>query len=129
MSNMSEDIQYAGSDTCQPMLDRTAFKSWQHRIVLKSLTVDQLYAYLKQQERKVVARNVGGQYVVDKATLGFRILQDKMLLYKTRRMVRYWMKNSFCFLQEKQVTNYDDDCDRINSRVDLGTQCGSYHLK
>ncbi|GJY33255.1 hypothetical protein Tco_0417724 [Tanacetum coccineum] len=32
MSNMSEDIQYAGSDTRPPMLDRTDFESWQQRI-------------------------------------------------------------------------------------------------
>ncbi|GKB39433.1 hypothetical protein Tco_0884375 [Tanacetum coccineum] len=32
MSNMSEDIQYAGSDTRPPMLDRTNFESWQQRI-------------------------------------------------------------------------------------------------
>ncbi|GJS20478.1 retrovirus-related pol polyprotein from transposon TNT 1-94 [Tanacetum coccineum] len=34
MSNMSEDIQYAGSDTRPPMLDRTDFDSWQQRIRL-----------------------------------------------------------------------------------------------
>ncbi|GJZ05559.1 hypothetical protein Tco_0539352 [Tanacetum coccineum] len=28
MSNMSKDIQYAGSDTRPPMLDRTDFESW-----------------------------------------------------------------------------------------------------
>ncbi|GJV32609.1 hypothetical protein Tco_1393009 [Tanacetum coccineum] len=32
MSNMSEDIWYAGSDTRPPMLDRTDFESWQQRI-------------------------------------------------------------------------------------------------
>ncbi|GKD62286.1 hypothetical protein Tco_1299795, partial [Tanacetum coccineum] len=32
MSNMSEDIQYAGSDTRPPMLDRTDFESWQHEV-------------------------------------------------------------------------------------------------
>ncbi|GJZ81036.1 hypothetical protein Tco_0646030 [Tanacetum coccineum] len=32
MSNMSEDIQCAGSDTRPPMLDRTDFESWQQRI-------------------------------------------------------------------------------------------------
>ncbi|GJW93562.1 retrovirus-related pol polyprotein from transposon TNT 1-94 [Tanacetum coccineum] len=32
MSNMSEDIQYAGSDTHPPMLDRTDFEFWQQRI-------------------------------------------------------------------------------------------------
>ncbi|GJS31222.1 hypothetical protein Tco_0491842 [Tanacetum coccineum] len=31
MSNMSKDIQYAGSDTRPPMLDRTDFESWQQR--------------------------------------------------------------------------------------------------
>ncbi|GJU17223.1 retrovirus-related pol polyprotein from transposon TNT 1-94 [Tanacetum coccineum] len=31
MSNMSEDIQYAGFDTRPPMLDRTDFESWQQR--------------------------------------------------------------------------------------------------
>ncbi|GKF17660.1 hypothetical protein Tco_0062578, partial [Tanacetum coccineum] len=34
MSNMSEDIQYAGSDTRPPMLDRTDFESWQQQIRL-----------------------------------------------------------------------------------------------
>ncbi|GKA35131.1 retrovirus-related pol polyprotein from transposon TNT 1-94 [Tanacetum coccineum] len=34
MSNMSEDIQYAGSDTRPPMLDRIDFESWQQRIRL-----------------------------------------------------------------------------------------------
>ncbi|GJW41419.1 hypothetical protein Tco_0067264 [Tanacetum coccineum] len=37
MSNMSEDIQYAGSDTRPPMLDRTDFESWQQRIRLYCL--------------------------------------------------------------------------------------------
>ncbi|GJV99661.1 hypothetical protein Tco_1554913 [Tanacetum coccineum] len=32
MSNMSEDIWYAGSDTRPPMLDRTDLESWQQRI-------------------------------------------------------------------------------------------------
>ncbi|GKD61640.1 hypothetical protein Tco_1299149, partial [Tanacetum coccineum] len=40
MSNMSEDIQYAGSDTCTPMLDRTNFDSWQQRIRLYCLGKD-----------------------------------------------------------------------------------------
>ncbi|GJY38581.1 hypothetical protein Tco_0424945 [Tanacetum coccineum] len=34
MSNQSEDIQAAGSDTQPPMLNRTDFKSWQQRIWL-----------------------------------------------------------------------------------------------
>ncbi|GJT38035.1 retrovirus-related pol polyprotein from transposon TNT 1-94 [Tanacetum coccineum] len=34
MSNLSEDIQCAGSDTRPPMLDRTDFASWQQRIRL-----------------------------------------------------------------------------------------------
>nr|GEX08208.1 integrase, catalytic region, zinc finger, CCHC-type, peptidase aspartic, catalytic [Tanacetum cinerariifolium] len=34
MSNQSEDIQAAGSDTRPPMLDRTDFESWQQRIRL-----------------------------------------------------------------------------------------------
>ncbi|GJR92233.1 hypothetical protein Tco_0264407 [Tanacetum coccineum] len=34
MSNKSEDIQAAGSDTRPPMLDRTDFESWQQRIWL-----------------------------------------------------------------------------------------------
>ncbi|GKD56721.1 hypothetical protein Tco_1290108 [Tanacetum coccineum] len=40
MSNMSEDIQYAGSDTHPPMLDRTDFESWQQRIRLYCLGKD-----------------------------------------------------------------------------------------
>ncbi|GJW20440.1 retrovirus-related pol polyprotein from transposon TNT 1-94 [Tanacetum coccineum] len=40
MSNMSKDIQYAGSDTRPPMLDRTNFKSWQQRIRLYCLGKD-----------------------------------------------------------------------------------------
>ncbi|GKD15319.1 hypothetical protein Tco_1199726 [Tanacetum coccineum] len=40
MSNMSEDIQYVGSDTRPPMLDRTDFESWQKRIRLYCLGKD-----------------------------------------------------------------------------------------
>ncbi|GKA77799.1 hypothetical protein Tco_0784336 [Tanacetum coccineum] len=40
MSNMSEDIQYADSDTRPPMLDRTDFESWQQRIRLYCLGKD-----------------------------------------------------------------------------------------
>ncbi|GJQ89615.1 hypothetical protein Tco_0000754 [Tanacetum coccineum] len=40
MSNISEDIQYAGSDTRPPMLDRTDFESWQQRIRLYCLGKD-----------------------------------------------------------------------------------------
>ncbi|GJU06232.1 retrovirus-related pol polyprotein from transposon TNT 1-94 [Tanacetum coccineum] len=34
MSNISEDIQCAGSDTRPPMLDRTDYESWHQRIIL-----------------------------------------------------------------------------------------------
>ncbi|GKF23646.1 hypothetical protein Tco_0075968 [Tanacetum coccineum] len=40
MSNMSEDIQCAGSDTRPPMLDRTDFESWQQRIRMYCLGKD-----------------------------------------------------------------------------------------
>ncbi|GJU33878.1 retrovirus-related pol polyprotein from transposon TNT 1-94 [Tanacetum coccineum] len=40
MSNMSEDIWYAGSDARPPMLDRTDFESWQQRIRLYCLGKD-----------------------------------------------------------------------------------------
>ncbi|GKA18674.1 hypothetical protein Tco_0698589 [Tanacetum coccineum] len=40
MSNMSEDIQYAGFDTRPLMLDRTDFESWQQRIRLYCLGKD-----------------------------------------------------------------------------------------
>ncbi|GKB48768.1 hypothetical protein Tco_0899521 [Tanacetum coccineum] len=40
MSNMSEDIEYAGSDTRPLMLDRTDFDSWQQRIRLYCLGKD-----------------------------------------------------------------------------------------
>ncbi|GJX92553.1 hypothetical protein Tco_0345879 [Tanacetum coccineum] len=40
MSNMSKDIQYAGSDTRPPMLDRTDFDSWQQCIRLYCLGKD-----------------------------------------------------------------------------------------
>ncbi|GKC03344.1 hypothetical protein Tco_0994954, partial [Tanacetum coccineum] len=40
MSNMSEDIQYASSDICPPMLDRTDFESWQQQIRLYCLGKD-----------------------------------------------------------------------------------------
>ncbi|GJU23023.1 hypothetical protein Tco_1156365 [Tanacetum coccineum] len=40
MSRMQEDIQYAGSDTRPPMLDRTDFESWQQRIRLYCLGKD-----------------------------------------------------------------------------------------
>ncbi|GKE45171.1 hypothetical protein Tco_1472455, partial [Tanacetum coccineum] len=35
MSNMSEDIQYAGSDTHPPMLDKTDFVSWQQQTLVE----------------------------------------------------------------------------------------------
>ncbi|GKD38626.1 hypothetical protein Tco_1258833 [Tanacetum coccineum] len=37
MANLSEDIQCAGFDTRQPMLDKTDFASWQQRIRLYCL--------------------------------------------------------------------------------------------
>ncbi|GJT04596.1 retrovirus-related pol polyprotein from transposon TNT 1-94 [Tanacetum coccineum] len=40
MSKMSEDIQYVGSDTRPPMLNRTDFESWQQRIRLYCLGKD-----------------------------------------------------------------------------------------
>ncbi|GJT38013.1 hypothetical protein Tco_0937878 [Tanacetum coccineum] len=40
MSRMQEDIQYAGSDTRPPMLDRTDYESWQQRIRLYCLGKD-----------------------------------------------------------------------------------------
>ncbi|GKB60250.1 hypothetical protein Tco_0916436, partial [Tanacetum coccineum] len=40
MSSMSEDIQCAGSDTRPPMLDITDFESWQQRIRLYCLGMD-----------------------------------------------------------------------------------------
>ncbi|GJR07601.1 hypothetical protein Tco_0790253 [Tanacetum coccineum] len=40
MSKMSEDIQYVGSDTRPPMLDRTDYESWQQRIRLYCLEKD-----------------------------------------------------------------------------------------
>ncbi|GKC61087.1 hypothetical protein Tco_1088685 [Tanacetum coccineum] len=40
MSNISKDIQYAGSDTRLPMLDRTDFESWKQRIRLYCLGKD-----------------------------------------------------------------------------------------
>ncbi|GJU68625.1 hypothetical protein Tco_1254884 [Tanacetum coccineum] len=46
MSNMSKDIQYAGSDTRPPMLDRTDFESWQQRI--------RLYCLEKVMERELM---------------------------------------------------------------------------
>ncbi|GKC70563.1 hypothetical protein Tco_1116446, partial [Tanacetum coccineum] len=40
MPNMSKDIQYAGSDTRPPMLDRTYYESWRQRILLYCLGKD-----------------------------------------------------------------------------------------
>ncbi|GJX67344.1 hypothetical protein Tco_0303071 [Tanacetum coccineum] len=37
MANLSEDIQFASSDTLPPMHDRTDFASWQQRIRLETL--------------------------------------------------------------------------------------------
>ncbi|GJR59236.1 hypothetical protein Tco_1501398 [Tanacetum coccineum] len=51
----------------------------------------------------VVARNVGGQNRGGIINPG----QAKPI----KRMVQYWMKNSRCFLQGEQVTNFDDDVD------------------
>ncbi|GJX84274.1 putative reverse transcriptase domain-containing protein [Tanacetum coccineum] len=48
MSNMSEDIQYAGSDTRPPMLDRTDFESWQQRIILLSVEMIMKRTYIEK---------------------------------------------------------------------------------
>ncbi|GJY58147.1 hypothetical protein Tco_0458039 [Tanacetum coccineum] len=40
MANLYEDIQYAGSDTRPPMLDRSHFESWQQHIRLYCMGKD-----------------------------------------------------------------------------------------
>ncbi|GJV44769.1 hypothetical protein Tco_1493725 [Tanacetum coccineum] len=47
MSNQSEDIQAAGSDTRPPMLDRTDFESWQQRIRICYKDTDQWRVHLQ----------------------------------------------------------------------------------
>ncbi|GKD89676.1 hypothetical protein Tco_1365183, partial [Tanacetum coccineum] len=47
MSNQSEDIQAAGSDTRPPMLDKTDFESWKQRIQGKSSWRDRLRADIR----------------------------------------------------------------------------------
>ncbi|GJT51779.1 retrovirus-related pol polyprotein from transposon TNT 1-94 [Tanacetum coccineum] len=58
MSNMSEDIQYAGSDTRPPMLDRTDFESWQQRIRLYCLGKEQCFS----QDGRGCCQDVRGRY-------------------------------------------------------------------
>ncbi|GJY98691.1 hypothetical protein Tco_0516121 [Tanacetum coccineum] len=57
MSNQSEDIQVAGSDTCPPMLDKTDFESWQQQIRLYCKGKDHGTdgPYLGPERDKVVA--------------------------------------------------------------------------
>ncbi|GJY58149.1 hypothetical protein Tco_0458041, partial [Tanacetum coccineum] len=47
MANLSEDIQYAGSDTRPPMLDRSDFESWQQHIYLYCMGKDNRENILK----------------------------------------------------------------------------------
>nr|GEV25018.1 HVA22-like protein i [Tanacetum cinerariifolium] len=54
MSNMSEDIQYANSDTRPPMLDRTDYESWQQCI--------RLYCLGKDNEENIMKSIVEGPY-------------------------------------------------------------------
>ncbi|GJS16702.1 hypothetical protein Tco_0411174 [Tanacetum coccineum] len=60
MSNMSEDIQYAGSDTRLPMLDRTDFDSWQQRILLYCLGKDN-----GENIMKSITEDVRGRYIAN----------------------------------------------------------------
>ncbi|GJV09508.1 hypothetical protein Tco_1347164 [Tanacetum coccineum] len=75
MSNMSEDIQYVGSDTRPPMLDRTDFESWQQRIREQvtnfdedvddlALNMDHIYRW-SIFEVHVMQSDVQNNYVVD----------------------------------------------------------------
>ncbi|GJZ86364.1 hypothetical protein Tco_0657974 [Tanacetum coccineum] len=51
MSNLSEDIQAAGSDTRPPILDRPDFESWKQRIRLYCPERDGVVADLSQAKK------------------------------------------------------------------------------
>nr|GEZ83553.1 hypothetical protein [Tanacetum cinerariifolium]GEZ84661.1 hypothetical protein [Tanacetum cinerariifolium] len=72
MSNQSEDIQAAGSDTRPPMLDRTDFESWQQRAQLYYLSQienDRLRADIRATNI-LLQGNGGAQNIVSNANAG-----------------------------------------------------------
>ncbi|GKB26831.1 hypothetical protein Tco_0866232 [Tanacetum coccineum] len=66
---MSEDIQYAGSDTRPPMLDRTDFESWQQRIRLYCLGKDNGENIMKSITEEVFAGPSAEQWTGNKADI------------------------------------------------------------
>nr|GEX72076.1 putative HVA22-like protein g [Tanacetum cinerariifolium] len=61
MSNMSDDIQYASSDTRPPMLDRTDYESWQQCI--------RLYCLGKDNRENIMKSIVEGPYQMGTKTV------------------------------------------------------------
>ncbi|GJV53460.1 hypothetical protein Tco_1449201 [Tanacetum coccineum] len=52
MTNLSEDIQCAASDTCPTMLDRTDFESWQQRALHLGPERDRVFVDLTPEEKE-----------------------------------------------------------------------------
>nr|GEW34757.1 integrase, catalytic region, zinc finger, CCHC-type, peptidase aspartic, catalytic [Tanacetum cinerariifolium] len=118
MSNLSEDIQCAGSDTRPPMLDRTDFASWQQRIRL----------YRRGKENgvnilKVVVQNVQGRLNQGQGNnpqgggvAGVALDEEQLL-----------------FLLGRQDNAIDEDVDEqpvqdLALNVDNGFQADDYHV-
>ncbi|GKA26095.1 hypothetical protein Tco_0712204 [Tanacetum coccineum] len=138
MSNMSEDIQYAGSDTRPPMLDRTDFESWQQRIRLYCLGKDNGENIMKsitegpfQMGTMRDTLTEGGEGALhlgpERASKSFRrpsankrtdYFKDKMLLMHAHENGAVLDEEQLLFLAGEQVTNFDDDVDDLALNVD-----------
>ncbi|GJR07012.1 retrovirus-related pol polyprotein from transposon TNT 1-94 [Tanacetum coccineum] len=118
MSNMSEDIQYAGSDTRPPMLDRTDYESWQQRIHLYCLGKDNGKDIMKSinegpfQIGTYIETVTGGAEGVGNMNLGqakpIKCYNCNGIGHIARQLLD---EEKLLFLAGEQVTNFDDDVD------------------
>ncbi|GJY90184.1 hypothetical protein Tco_0505380 [Tanacetum coccineum] len=101
MSNMSEDIQYAGSDTRPPMLDRAIFESWLQRSLYclgKSLTD------LSVEEKERYKAEIGLEYLASRTSSNARnndtvqdgrvVVQDVRGRYNANNQGRPFQRNN-----------------------------------
>ncbi|GJZ41091.1 hypothetical protein Tco_0587977 [Tanacetum coccineum] len=119
MSNMSEDIWYAGSDTRPPMLDRTDFESCNNETAFRLMLG-------KNNGENIINRLLKGPFQIGtfiqtpaedaEETRGALSLGPDVLESYTDLSAK--KKKSLLFLAGEHVTNFDDDVDDLALNVD-----------
>ncbi|GKC73140.1 retrovirus-related pol polyprotein from transposon TNT 1-94 [Tanacetum coccineum] len=107
MSNMSEDIQYAGSDTFLPMLDRTDFESWQQRI-RSELTKDDMESQLYDEFERFL--QIKGETIHVYYVRFTKLINDMRNIKMTMSRMQ---------LYSKFVNNMLPECSRFITEVKL----------